>query len=534
MTRTSAAPAGWFPWAGRLWVMTYAPHKPRGSTDKLYEISPTLERVIRPESIGGTPANRMIHRESGQLFLGPYVIDAERNVRVITPDRMPGRLTGNARHLTDPAHRIYCATMEEGFYEIDVRSLAVRMILRPTPTDCPATPAQSCSRATTARACTPARAGWCTPTTGNSHPPPNASRTSSPAASPNGTGSPAWRVVRRNQFTEVTGPGGLEGNPTSRIRSHLVHRLGSSVPDPHASGPRPLARLSTAQVQPFLRRCPWLEYGMAAHPGHRRERHADDDARRVLALFPKTFSVKQSAGIEPRANYLKVVGDFAHWNRRIVFGCDDSARSEFLNVRPAKGGLAPPGRSQSNLWFAKPSELDQLGPVIGRGTVWSDDDVSAGMPSDPFLFAGYDLRGLHLAHQTDRPVEFTLEVDRKGNGTWSFLRRVTLQAREHVWLAFRPDERGAWVRVVPNVSVSKATATFAYRNRDSRTERPSGPFRRAYRIRDLADGAVGGMAARGGRQPTDVAFLGPAPSGGFRTLPNGRIDDPVPKDRRGH
>ena len=56
------------PWAGRLWVVTYAPHKPSGSTDKLYEITPSLEASIRPESIGGTPANRMIHRESQQLL----------------------------------------------------------------------------------------------------------------------------------------------------------------------------------------------------------------------------------------------------------------------------------------------------------------------------------------------------------------------------------------------------------------------------------------------------------------------------------
>ena len=28
------------PWAGRLWAITYAPHKPQGSTDKLYEITP--------------------------------------------------------------------------------------------------------------------------------------------------------------------------------------------------------------------------------------------------------------------------------------------------------------------------------------------------------------------------------------------------------------------------------------------------------------------------------------------------------------
>src|SRR3954451_18361657 len=47
------------PWADRLWVITYAPHLPTGSDDKLYEIDNDLHRVIRPESVGGTPADRM-------------------------------------------------------------------------------------------------------------------------------------------------------------------------------------------------------------------------------------------------------------------------------------------------------------------------------------------------------------------------------------------------------------------------------------------------------------------------------------------
>src|SRR5688572_23159539 len=111
------------PWADRLWVITYGPHLPFGSSDKLYEITPALEQIIRPESVGGTPANRLIHRESNQLFIGPYFIDAQRNVRVIPPALMPGRLTGNARHLTDPAGKVYFATMEEGFYEADGKTL---------------------------------------------------------------------------------------------------------------------------------------------------------------------------------------------------------------------------------------------------------------------------------------------------------------------------------------------------------------------------------------------------------------------------
>ena len=34
------------PWADRLWVVTYAPHMPKGSTDKLYEITPDLKQIM--------------------------------------------------------------------------------------------------------------------------------------------------------------------------------------------------------------------------------------------------------------------------------------------------------------------------------------------------------------------------------------------------------------------------------------------------------------------------------------------------------
>src|SRR6478736_8118881 len=113
------------PWAGRLWVVTYAPHKPSGSSDKFYEITSDLQQIVRPESIGGTPANRMIHRESQQLFIGPYAVDAQGHVRAIPYSQMFGRPTGNARHLFEPASKIYLATMEEGLYEVDVKTLAV-------------------------------------------------------------------------------------------------------------------------------------------------------------------------------------------------------------------------------------------------------------------------------------------------------------------------------------------------------------------------------------------------------------------------
>ena len=118
------------PWADRLWVITYGPHSPLGSSDKLYEITPELEQIIRPESVGGTHANRMIHRESNQLFIGLYAIDENRDVRTILPKKMPGRQTGIARHLTDPTGKNYYATKEEGLYEVDVKTLEVTGLIK--------------------------------------------------------------------------------------------------------------------------------------------------------------------------------------------------------------------------------------------------------------------------------------------------------------------------------------------------------------------------------------------------------------------
>ena len=108
------------PWAGSLWVVTYGPHCPVGSSDKLYQVKPDLTRVIRPESVGGTHANRLIHRETGKLLIGPYLVASNAQVEAVWISRMPGRLTGAARHLEDPARKVYVTDMEEALYELDM------------------------------------------------------------------------------------------------------------------------------------------------------------------------------------------------------------------------------------------------------------------------------------------------------------------------------------------------------------------------------------------------------------------------------
>ena len=476
------------PWADRLWVVTYAPHKPKGSTDKLYEIDAALHRTVRPESVGGTQANRLIHRESQQLFIGPYIIDAGRHVRVIPPDKMYGRLTGNARHLTDPANKIYYATMEEGFYEVDVHTLAVTELFRDEQlkggrkADLPGYHGKGFYSGQGMLVCANNGEHGSAALTNPEIP-------SGVLAAWDGV-SDRWQTVRRNQFTEVTGPGGLYGNehpatdPVWSIgwdhRSLILMVLDAgkwhSYRLPKASHSYDGAHGWNTEW-PRIRDIGENDFLMTMHGAFWR--------------FPRDFASAKSGGVLPRSNYLKVIADFARWQDRVVMGCDDTALSEFLNKRRAKGKLAAPGQSQSNLWFVEPAQLDQLGPPIGRGAVWLEDAVKRDEPSDAYLFSGFDQRMLHLAHEAGTPVTFTLEIDRAGNDRWAELRRVEVPASGYAWTAFTPGEKGAWIRVRASRDCAKATAFFSARNTDRRAAQPDARFDGL--LRDGATAASGGL-----------------------------------------
>ena len=201
------------PWGDKLWVITYAPHKQRGSSDKLYEITSDLKQMIRPESVGGTPANRMIHKESEQLNIGPYFIKKDGTVRTLDPIKMPGRHTGTARHLTDPENKIYIATMEEGLYSVDVNTLEFEEHIK----DGNRQPAvgngvQSKLPGYHGKGLYSGQGFLIYANNGeHGHDARTRPDTSSGAlASWQGEGD--WNLIRRNQFTEVTGPGGIYGN----------------------------------------------------------------------------------------------------------------------------------------------------------------------------------------------------------------------------------------------------------------------------------------------------------------------------------
>ena len=494
------------PWADRLWVITYAPHRPRGSTDKLYEIDNDLNLVERPESIGGTPANRLIHEESGQLFIGPYAIDAERHVRVIPYEVMPGRHTGTARHLSDPENKVYYATMEEGFYEVDVHSLEVTELFRDTHQNEGAPLADL-----------PGYHGkglysgqGLLVYANNGENSPEARRVPD---IPSGSlavwdGSSAdWTVVRRNQFTEVTGPGGIRGN--ANPDEDPIWSVGWD----HLS----LLLKTMHEGEWHLWRLPKASHTYDGAHGWNTEwpriREIGDDQEGLLMTmhgtfwhFPRDFRPGHSGGIAPRSTYLKIIGDFARWHEHVVFGCDDGARSAFLNERGPKVGTQT-GQSQSNLWFVRPEQIDQLGPALGRGAVWLQQPVRADDVSDPYLFNGYHHRLLHLSHDLGREAEFVIELDLEGNGEWSGFETVEVPAGGYRWVSFDPDQAGAWIRVRSRQEIGHVNAVFHYRGKDERPVTAFGGHETDHRFLPLPDsvnaaGSGGVLRARGNNTRT--------------------------------
>lgn len=441
------------PWADRLWAVTYSPHEPYGSNDGLYEITADLQITKRPESIGGTPANRMIHPESNQLFIGPYAIDQDRNVRSISYDKMPGRPTATVRHLTHPAEKVYYFTMEEGMYEVDVKTLQVDILYE----DANVTPGGIGGELLPGYHGKGAYSGQGRVVYANNGRIGGGNLTdftlpSGCLASWDGSD---WQVLERRQFADVTGPGGISGNTTEDAPLWSIGWDYRSVI---------LKLLDHGEWLTF--RLPKGDYSYEGLHGWHTEwpriRQVGPDGQYLMNMhgmwfeFPGNFSKENHSAPSPIANYLKITGDFARFQDQLVFGCDDAAKNRFDQ------GENLVGQSQSNLWFTHWDSLKNLGNPYGYGGPWVHDTVEAKQPSDPFGIANFSNRQLHLSHENGGIVNFNLEIDRTGEGNWEQLTSVSVPGGGYVRHTIADDLDAEWIRITPDQEVKNVTAYFHF------------------------------------------------------------------------
>lgn len=466
------------PWAGSLWAVTYGPHCPIGGTDKLYQITGDLRQVVRPESVGGTHANRMLHRESGQAFLGLYMIDEHGSVRKVPVGSLPGRLTGVARHIDDPKNKIYVTDMEEALYEIDVNTLKSRVHIRDGFND-------GAFKRCYKNGKTQPPEGWDAAEFSNLfgyHGKGTCSGFGKVFYSNNGVhnneamrnpvlpagalaewkpGDRQWTLIRTNQFTEISTRDGVWGN--EHPGENVIWAMGWDA--------KSVILTITADGKNWHDyRLPKASHSYDGAHGWNTEwpriREVGDRNQLLATMhgtfwrFPASFAPDNACGIRPRSNYLKVIGDFCGWKGKVVLGCDDSAKSEFLNKRKVKGKIKGAARSHSNLQFLDHSELDRMGPPIGHAFVWNREKVAKGAVSDRYLAAGYDYKWVWV-----QSGEFDVEVDEKGNGTWKPAGTVKAGGNDLSSL------KGEWMRFIARQDSEKLSLTIDYRVTDGRTEK---------------------------------------------------------------
>lgn len=467
------------PWAGSLWVITYGPHCPVGGSDKLYQISPEKKLTIRPESVGGTHANRMIHRESQQLLIGTYLIDKDGKVRTVPIHTMPGRLTGVARHLSDPKNKIYVTDMEEALYELDVNTLETRTLIRDGHNAghfnrlfkrLGAEPPKGWKEAEISDLFGYHGKGTCSGFgkvfyANNGWYNDRAMRDPTICAGALAWWSEEyplnWHEIRPNQFTDITTRDGIYGN--EHPSENPIWAMGWDAKSVILS-------VTTDGEHWSDYRLPKGSHSYDGAHGWNTEwpriREIGDKETLLATMhgtfwaFPANFRPGQTRGIRPRSNYLKVIGDFCEWNGEVVIGCDDSARNEFMNKRSVKGAIKGPALSHSNLRFMAPAELDRMGPPLGNMIVWNREDVRKGEVSPPHLFAGYAYKWAWVSEGV-----FDIEVDCDGTGSaWKKVGEI--RAGGNDLSAFT----GEWVRFVPRETMRNVTVSLSYRAKDWRTK----------------------------------------------------------------
>ena len=158
--------------------------------------------------------------------------------------------------------------------------------------------------------------------------------------------------------------------------------------------------------------------------------------------------------MRPITTHNKRINDFCSWRGLLVLaGVSAEASMDGHGFRSDDGKTA--------LWCGEVDDLWRMGAPRGVGGPWKATAVTAGMPSDPYLMAGYHHKMLELSHDAAQAVTFTVEVDFLADGSWSEYKRFTVEPGKPLQHIFPDGYAAHWVRVRAD-RAANATATFTY------------------------------------------------------------------------
>lgn len=448
-------------WNDKLYMINYAAHQPKGSEHNLYIIDKDKNMEIFEGSTGGTPTARMVHQESNQLLIGPYVIDSTGNIRVVPYSRMEGRLNAYARHLKDPENMVYMYDMEGMLYELNVNTLAVNKLFQdPLPGWHGKGAYTSQGKLVVSNNGEHASEGRVTQDNDDWESEHYQWEESwkvpkSDIFGPDKLGVLAefdgdnFSVVERKQYTDITTKNGIYAIPNDESPLWAIGWDAKSVR---------LKVMDKGEWYTYL--LPKATYNNDPPHGWFTEwpriRSVGNgkmmmDMHGMFYDFPETFSASNTAGIKPMGSHLRYIPDFLNWNGQIVLGTDETS----IQGNPLAG------QPQSNLWFGDYEQLSDWGPASGYGAIWLKERVKAKTPSDPYLMSGFDNRMVHLQNTGENSVSVTMEIDANGDNNWTPLKTINLKKNSYASYIFDKGLKAEWIRLASD-KTSELTAAFHF------------------------------------------------------------------------
>jgi hypothetical protein len=426
-TRTESGIGALMPWADGLYLVNYNSHKKTTGTGLgLYRLDDQF-KLERLHVHNGTHANRMVHHESNQCIIGPYIIDAAGKWRFIEAFE-DHRLTSTMRHLTDPANRVYFQTMEGLFFEMDVATLKPRLLFDLVKELKISKVAHFKGGYTAQNRVVVSNNGFY-------------AYGEDQAGLYEWDGERTWRVISNKPHMDVAARQNM-GNVIFASgwdeSSVLLHALVNGQWQRYR-----LPKASHATEQAW--QTEWMRIREVET-----EHYLMDIQGMFYELQPIAFEGR-IWGVKPVCQHLRIIPDYCSFRGMLALAGNEAT--------PNGDDNAVVGQPQSGVWFGKTDDLWSWGRPQGWGGPWRNAEVPAGVPSDPFLFTGFERKGLHLV-ATDS-ITLAIEIDFLGNGTWAGYDNVNLSGGKYRFINFPEGFSAHWVRLVPS-DATRMTAEFMF------------------------------------------------------------------------